>query len=586
MEISISPARWTRRRFLVGALGVAGLVPLLSACAQTPAAPAAKPAEPAKPAEAPKPTEAAAKPTEAPAAAAEAAKPAAPAAAAPAATTAPAAPAATTAPAQAASTAGGGPTRGGSLKTTLGADPGTLDGHVISTIFGISVVDMLSPGLVTEDDKTAEIKPELVERWEAMDDRTYQFSLRKGIKFHDGSPVTAEDVKFSIERIQDKDAKVGTNAAYKQKVEPIESLEVVNDSTIKMKLKAPLAPFVGGLVDVRITPRSYDPAKPVGAGPFQFVEWSKNQQVKLKRYDGYWDPKRPYLDELVYLPTPDEDSKITRLLAGQVNFSDTIPFPRIEELKKNPNVQIYQKDPTLTPSHYPLLINNKRPPFDKVEVRQALSWAIDRQAIKDVTFGYGEKISSAVPTGHWAFNPKALSYDKQDLEQAKSLLVKAGLPNGFKTTLKFITSRAEYTPIAQLLQDAWSKIGVQVDLLPLEINVFVDQVNGKADYDLGMTGFLPGWDPHWLFIQTYVTPKNYIGWTNEEFDKLAAQAGAIADQDKRKPLYQRMHEIVQIEQPLVTIGHRFIIMTALKEVQGFEPNYRQFNHFTDTWIKK
>jgi ABC-type transport system substrate-binding protein len=543
-------ARRTRRRFLVGTLTTAGLIPLLSACAPA-SAPTTKPP-----------------PTSGQA---EDARPAVP-----------TAPAPTSGPA----TAVGTPVRGGALKTTIGADPGTLDAHVTSTIFAYSVVDSITNTLVAEDDRTAEIRPELAERWETPDDKTAVFYLRKGLKFHDGTPLTAEDVKFTIERIQDKDAKVGTVAPYKQKVEPVDRVEVVDDVTIRLRLKAPLAPFVGGLADVRITPRSYDPTKPIGAGPFAFVEWSKNQHVKLKRFDGYWDPARPYLDELIYYPTPDEDSKITRLLAGQVNFSDTIPFPRIEEIKQLPNLQIYQKDAAYTPSHYLLIINTRRPPFDKVEVRQALSWAIDRQAIKDATFGYSEVISSAVPTGHWAFNPKAPSYNKQDLDKARSMLVKAGLPNGFKVQLKFITSRAEYAPIAQLLQDSWSKVGIQVELLPRDINVFVEEVNTRADFDLGMTGYLPGWDPHWLFAQTYVQNKNQTGWSNEEFDRLAEEAGAITDLDQRKPLYQRMHEIVQIEQPLVTIGHRFIIMAALKEVQGFEPNYRQFNHFGNTWIQK
>jgi peptide/nickel transport system substrate-binding protein len=191
-----------------------------------------------------------------------------------------------------------------------------------------------------------------------------------------------------------------------------------------------------------------------------------------------------------------------------------------------------------------------------------------------------------VPKGNWAFNSKAPSYDKQDLDLAKSLLSKAGLPNGFKAQFKFITSRAEYTPIAQILQDAWSKVGIQVELLPREINVFTQEVNNQADFDLGMTGYLPGWDPHWLFTQTYVQNKNQHGWTNPEFDQLYKDAGAVNDQAKRQPMYQRMHEIVQTEQPLVTIGHRFIIMAASKKLQGFEPNYRQFNHFDLTWLQQ
>jgi peptide/nickel transport system substrate-binding protein len=590
VEVSMGQTRVTRRRFLIGTLTTVGLVQVLSACAPA-SAPAAKPTEAAKPAApAAAATPASAPPTSAPAAAAkptEASKPADAAKPAEAAKPTEAAKpaekpvaATTTAPAP------GKPVRGGSLKTTIGADPGTMDAHVGATIFAYSILDSINPGLVVEDDKTAELKPGLAERWEATDDKTYTFYLRKGVKFHDGSPLTAEDIKFTVERLQDKDAKVGTGPGYKQRVEPVEAIEIVNDTTVRFKLKAPLAVFPGGLVEVRVVPRSYDVQKPVGAGPFAFVEWSKNQHVKLKRFDGFWDAERPYVDELIYYPTPDEDGKITRLQTDQVNFSDTIPFPRIEEVKKLPNVQIYQKDAAYTPSHYPLIINSKRPPFEKVEVRQALSWAIDRQAIKDATFGYGAIISSAVPRANWAFNPKAPSYDKQDLEMAKDLLRKAGLPGGFKAQFKFVTSRAEYTPIAQLLQDSWSKVGIQVDLLPRDLNVFVEEVNNRADFEIGMTGYLPGWDPHWLFTQTYVANRNQTGWSNEEFDRLYKEAGAIADQAKRQPMYQRMHEIVQIEQPLVTIGHRFIIMAASKQVQGFEPNYRQFNHFDYTWLQK
>lgn len=407
------------------------------------------------------------------------------------------------------------------VNATLGADPGNMDPHVGGTIFHSMVADHIWPALTAEDDLTSEIVPTLAESWETPNDTTYLFRLRKDVKFHDGKPFAAADVVFSFEWLLDKDGKIGTGAGFKQRLEAVQSTEIVDEHTVKVTLKAPLAVFAHGLSTVRIVPRDFDVRKPVGAGPFEFVEWSRNQHVKLKRFDGYFQKGLPYLDELNFFPTPDENAKITRLQTGQVNFTDTIPFPRIDEVKKLPGFKIFQMDPAYAPSHYPLLFNVRRPPFDKVEVRQALSHALDRQAIKDATFGFDEIMSSAVPKKHWAFNPAAPSYDKTDVARAKELLGKVGLSSGFKAQMKFVTSRAEYTPIAELMQASWSKIGVQVEILPREVGVWLEEVYNKSDYDMGLVGFLPAWDPHFLLTSTYVASvQKSTGWANEEFDRL------------------------------------------------------------------
>jgi hypothetical protein len=168
-----------------------------------------------------------------------------------------------------------------------------------------------------------------------------------------------------------------------------------------------------------------------------------------------------------------------------------------------------------------------------------------------------------VPTGHWAFNPNAPSYRTPDIDKAKSLLAKAGLPDGFSMKMKFITSRGEYTPIAQLMQASWEKIGVHIELLPMQIGEWAADVYDKIDFDMAMDGGLPQWDPHYLFTQTYLgDEQKATGWKNDEFEKLLKDGVATLDQEKRKQIYWRAHEIVQTELPMTVIGHRFIIMAA------------------------
>jgi peptide/nickel transport system substrate-binding protein len=560
--------RSLNRRAFVGHVVALGVLPLLQACA--PAAPAAPTAAPApKPTEAPKP--AAAQPTTAPA----------PTAAAPAPTAAP-----TTAPAVKPTAPAGQPVAGGVLRSTLGAEPTTLDPHKLNTLFDRDVSDAIFDALI-DDDTLDGIRGSLAESWDSPDAKVWTFKLRSGVKFHDGSPLTAEVVKFSYDRLQDPNT--GITGQIRPTASQVETVTVVDPATVRITLKTPSAAFPVDASNIKIIPKDFDEAKPVGTGPFQFMEWVRNQRVRLKKNPEYFVKGQPYLDELVFLPTPDENQKIVLLQTGQVDFTDTIPLPRVKEVSAGGKIVVYPIPVGVAPSAYFMPLKTDRPPLDNIRVRQAMNLAIDRKALLDVTFGVGTIKSNVVPPKHWAFNPNATSYDNRDLARARQLMAEGGHPNGFSLQFKFITSRAEYTPMAQLFQANLAEIGVKLELLPEELGVWVDEVLNKHDFELGMTGIIPDYDPHAIMVRYHSKDSQdgqSMNWQNAEYEDLLAKGKVTVNQEERKKIYFRAQEIAQEGAPGFVVNERPILYGATPQVQGFRPDIRQHTHFATVWMAR
>lgn len=566
--------RLSRRGFVAraGALAASvGLLPILEACAPAapPAAPTSAPAPTAAPAAKPtSPPKPAAAPTSAPSpAAAAVAKP-------------------TAAPASPTTAAAGQPVMGGTLRATLGAEPTTLDPHKLNTLFDRDVSDALFDALI-DDDTLEGLRGALAESWDSPDARVWTFKLRQGATFHDGSPVTGEVVKASYARVLDPGT--GITGQIRPTANQIASVEAPDASTVRITLKTPSAAFPVDAANIKIIPAGFDATKPVGTGPFQFVEWVRNQRVRLKRNPTYFQRGRPYLDELVFLPTPDENQKIVLLQTGQVDFADTIPLPRVKEVEQGGKIVVYPIPAGVAPSSYFMPIRTDAAPLDNPKVRQALSFAIDRKALLDVTFGVGTIKSNVMPPKHWAFNPNALSFNDRDVARAKQLLAEGGQPNGFSVQFKFITSRAEYTPMAQLFQANLADIGVKLELLPKELGVWVDEVLNKHDFQIGMTGIIPDYDPHSIMVRYHSKDSQdgqAMNWKNDEYERLLAQGKVTVNQEERKKIYFRAQELAQEGAPGLVVNERPILYGATPQVQGFRPDIRQHTHFSTVWLKK
>jgi peptide/nickel transport system substrate-binding protein len=217
-----------------------------------------------------------------------------------------------------------------------------------------------------------------------------------------------------------------------------------------------------------------------------------------------------------------------------------------------------------------------------------MNFAVDRQALFDAAFGYGTIKSNAVPPEHWAFNPDALSFNERDLDQARALLEEAGQGGGFSVQLKHITSRAEYTTLAQVFQANLAEIGITVEIIPQEIGVWVEEVLNKHDFQLGMTGIIPANDPDDFLGRYDIANADgaAMGWEDAEYTELMAQGRAIVDQEERKQIYFRVQEIVQEASPGFILNERPILYGATQAVQGFVPDLRQHTHFTTVWLQQ
>jgi peptide/nickel transport system substrate-binding protein len=475
------------------------------------------------------------------------------------------------------------PSAGGVLRCTLGAEPTTLDPHRAQSLFDYDVKDAIFAALLS-DEFTEGPRGALAESWESPNASTYIFKLRRGARFHDGSPVSADSVKSSYERV------AATGIGLIRSIpDQVASVDVLDPQTVRFTLKAPNAAFLIDVADMAIVPRDFDPQRPVGAGPFQFVEWVRLRHVRLKKFPGYFREGRPYLDEVVFMPTPDENQKITLLETGNVEFTDTVPLPRVRDVERGGRFVVYGIPTGVSPSSYYMLTRADRPPLDNMKLRQAINVGIDRKAMLEVLFGKSTLKSNIIPPKHWAFNPESLSFNERDVTRARKLLAEAGHASGLTLQCKHLTSRAEFFPLAQLFQANMAEIGIKIDVVPLEIGIWLNQVLVQRDFQLGLSGIIPRYDPDVMLGEQYSIRRingRAIGWRHALFEKQIDQGRAVVSQEERKRIYRHAQLIVQWEAPGFVLNERPILSAAAQSVQGFKPDVRQLIRFEDVWLKR
>lgn len=458
--------------------------------------------------------------------------------------------------------------RGGVLRMTLGSEPGDLDPHRTSTAMDRIVDLQVYEGLVELDEKN-DPQPALATKWEQPDPKTYLFTLREGVKFHNGKALTAEDVVFTFQRAANKDI---ARPMTLNRVLDVATVEATGPMTVKVVLKRINTDFLSQIDLLWIVPKDFDPKTNVGTGPFTFGEWVRNERITLNKFAGYWkqgsDGKAlPYLDGVTFLPTPDENTKITRLQGGQVDVTDTVPLPRVAELLKDARFAVQQPPAGTYTSSYYVLPNLSHPPLDKVEVRQAISYAIDRKALNDAVFGFGDIRSNPIPEKMWGFSPTAPSYNQRNVAKAKELMAKAGVASA-KIKLNFTTSRAEFATMAQVIQANLAEIGITVELIPTELAAQSD-ITLKRDFDLSMSGTVP--DPTaYLCLDTCFAGSQAVrsGYASPEFAKaMEAAVGASTREEARLQL-AKAQEIGMTDQPEIITNERPVLVATTKKVHG------------------
>lgn len=383
---------------------------------------------------------------------------------------------------------------------------------------------------------SGEVLPALAESWTISDDgKVYTFKLHKGVKFHDGSDFDAEDVKFSLDRARAPDsvnAQKGLFAA-------IDTVEVIDPETVQVTLKHPQGAFLynmGWGDAVIVAPESADrnKEKPIGTGPFRFEHWAKGSAVTLVKSDNYWgDPVA--LDKVEFRFIPDAAAAVPAVLSGDVQAFPFFPADAVSQVEGNPQLKVVIGS---TEGETILAMNNKKPPLDNLKVRQAISYALDREAIIDgASGGLGQPIGSHVSPSSKAYVDLTGRYP-HDAAKARELLKEAGFENGFKTTLK-LPPPAYARDGGQIIASQLRNVGIQADIIPVEWAQWLDQVFTKKDYDLTIVSHTEPND-----IDIYSRPEYYFNYQNPEFNKVIEELNLTSDEATRNSLLAKAQNIL------------------------------------------
>ncbi len=449
---------------------------------------------------------------------------------------------------------------------------------------------------------TTETVPGLAESWEISDDGLeYTFKLRPGVKFQTtdfftpSRDLNADDVIFSFERQLKSDNPwhqyvAGAAWEYFNGMgfpELIDSIEKVDDMTVRFKLKQQEAPFLANLAMpfASIMSKEYTDKlaadgkmnmlnqQPLGTGPFEFVAYQTDAVIRYRAHDDYWGGKQK-IDDLVFAITPDASVRYQKLKAGECHL---MPFPNaadVEDMKKDANLKVVEQE-GLNVAY--LAYNTTQAPFDKVEVRKALNMAINKQAIVDAVFqGAATPAKNPIPPTMWSYN-NAVEDDAYDPEAAKKMLEEAGVKDLSMKVWAMPVARPymlNARRAAELIQADFAKVGVNVEIVTYEWAEYLDRSKAK-DRDgavmLGWTG--DNGDPdnflHTLLGCDAVGGNNRAQWCNEEFNDLVVKAKTTTDQAERTRLYEEAQVVFKREAPWATIDHSLSVVPMRKEVEGF-----------------
>jgi peptide/nickel transport system substrate-binding protein len=382
-----------------------------------------------------------------------------------------------------------------------------------------------------------EVLPALAESWTVSDDgKVYTFKLHTGVKFHDGSAFDAEDVKFSLDRAR---AENSTNAQ-KALFAAIDTVEVVDPATVKVTLKNPQGSFLynmgwGDAVIVAPESAETNKEKPIGTGPFKFDNWAKGSSITIVKNADYWG-EAVALDKAEFRIVPDAAAAIPALLSGDVQaFPNVGVGDALAQIQADPRFKVVIG---ATEGETILSTNNKKAPFDKLEVRQAIAHTLDRQAIIDAaSSGLGTPIGSHFSPANAAYVDLTGTYPR-DVAKAKELLKAAGLENGFKATLK-LPPVGYARDGGQVIASQLREIGIELEIIPVEWADWLKQVFTDKDYDLTIVSHTEPND-----IGIYARKDYYFQYDNPAFDKVIAELDVTADEARRNELYGQAQKIL------------------------------------------
>ena len=382
---------------------------------------------------------------------------------------------------------------------------------------------------LTRIDKNGAVKPGLAKSWDiSADKKVYTFHLHKGVKFHDGAQFDASDVVFSFDRARSEKSVNAQKALFK----PIKSVEQKDADTVVITLNQATGSFLfnmgwGDAVIVDAASVDKNKSNPIGTGPFKFKRWVKGDRIELVKNDSYWG-KPVKLTKATFKIIPDPAAAVAAMLAGDIDAFANIPAPEtISQFQADPRFKVVIGS---TEGETILSTNNTRGPFAKLKVRQAVAHALDRKSIIDgAMFGFGTPIGTHFAPHHPAY-VDLVNLFEFDITKAKKLLAEAGYPNGFEAVIK-LPPPSYARRGGEIVASQLAKIGIKLEIVPVEWAQWLDQVFKKTDYDLTIVSHTEPMD-----IGIYARKDYYFNYDNPKFQDLMAQLDATVDVSARYKL--------------------------------------------------
>ncbi|GAC1325489.1 MAG: ABC transporter substrate-binding protein [Chloroflexota bacterium] len=494
------------------------------------------------------------------------------------------------------------PKQGGTAVIAVDADPETLNpGLTTSNVTG-DIQAKVFEGLVWLDQNYTP-QPDLATAWHiSPDGKTYTFSLRQGVTWHDGQPFTSADVKYTFEQVLAK-YHPRTSTTFKQLGVTV---DMPDPQTAVVNLQQPFAPFLVqmSVFEAPILPKHlYDGSDPttnpinqapVGTGPFKFTEWNRGSTIKVVRNNQYWDTGKPYLDSIIFQVVPLPANRSTGLETGELDFVLDFYLPKADVGRLSSNASLISKRGQGAPAIDFLMFNTRNQVLANKAVRQALALAVNRDTqVQQAMSGLGRPGYGAFGDGfHWLLSPDDNYTNRYpvDTARAKSMLAASNMPGDTSLRLTYDAARANQNTGAQIIADNLRQIGINVDLQPLERTVMIDKVFTQKDFDLTLQSFFSSGDPSIGYHRLYLTNTgaapfvNASGYSNPQVDDLLAKASTAPTQADRVSYYQKLQTMLNEDLPSLILYDEAGVDFATQKLNGLWLSIDSRNRWDVVWM--
>lgn len=434
-----------------------------------------------------------------------------------------------------------------------------------------SILNHVFSGLVTTDEK-GQVVNDLAESYKNIDDKTWEFKLKSGVTFQDGSKLTSEDVKYTLDTIRDtsKKYKLASDFSFMQ-------VQIIDDLNFRIITDQPFSGFLLRLNYVKIIPKAYVEkvgdeefaAKPIGSGPYKFVSWSKDEKVVLEANDTYFGGK-PTIDKITYKVIPEAASRIAALESGEADIIANVPTSQIERLSSLQNVKVLSNPTTRVMFVGMNLV--KDGPLQNEKVRQALNYAVDKQAlIKGVLDGNATQIATISTPEYEGYDASVEAYS-YDPEKAKQLLTEAGYANGFSLQFSVTSGYLNGQDVAQAIASQLGQVGITCTVQEEDSNQQREKISSGTVADLYLNGIGGPYSNIDLVAKlAFGTGERYSTYSNTEFDTLRKEAAATVDKEKAKVKNSELQKLIREQAPAVFLYQQHGIYAYNTRVSNWLP---------------